>query len=171
VVHRGTRSAISTPHRGVLLVTFTERIMPITTQAWLLLSMYLGSSFYLKSQRFSAVSAGAPARRLLPSQVLCMRAVPFGWYISSPNQVPRYSAYVEMLGDFFTPGCRHEVNVSNATRDQARKVRPYSCPLATLSNLYSLDVSLNSEYCSFLIETTMDVTPDTMSFSHLSTPL
>ena len=38
------------------------------------------------------------------------------------GQVLRYSVYVGMLGEFFTPGCRHEVNVSSETRRLARKV-------------------------------------------------
>lgn len=37
------------------------------------------------------------------------------------DQVPRYSAYVGMLGEFFTPGSRHEINVSSETRRQAGK--------------------------------------------------
>ncbi|CAN0269920.1 unnamed protein product, partial [Ectocarpus sp. 8 AP-2014] len=38
-------------------------------------------------------------------------------------QVPRYSEYLGILGEFFTPGCRHEVNVSSETRFQVAKAR------------------------------------------------
>ncbi|CAM9247760.1 unnamed protein product [Ectocarpus sp. 6 AP-2014] len=38
-------------------------------------------------------------------------------------QVPRYSEYLGILGEFFTPGCRHEVNVSSETRLQVAKAR------------------------------------------------
>eukprot|EP00903_Cladosiphon_okamuranus_P011568 g10883.t1 len=40
-------------------------------------------------------------------------------------QVLRYSVYVGMLGEFFTPGCRHEVNVSCETRRHVRKLMKF----------------------------------------------
>ncbi|CAM9798116.1 unnamed protein product [Hapterophycus canaliculatus] len=37
-------------------------------------------------------------------------------------QVARYSTYVGIVGEFFLPGCRHEVNVSSETRLQVSKL-------------------------------------------------
>ncbi|CAM9440291.1 unnamed protein product, partial [Scytosiphon promiscuus] len=41
---------------------------------------------------------------------------------SRSYQVARYSAYVGIIGEFFLPGCRHEVNVSSDTRRQVSRL-------------------------------------------------
>ncbi|CAM9647409.1 unnamed protein product, partial [Ectocarpus fasciculatus] len=55
--------------------------------------------------------AEQPSQQLQPIEQRCV------------YQVPRYSEYLGMLGEFFTPGCRHEVNVSCETRCQVAQAR------------------------------------------------
>ncbi|CAM9112873.1 unnamed protein product, partial [Ectocarpus sp. 12 AP-2014] len=70
---------------------------------------------HVNSRRFRpslfSLRAEQPSQQLQPVEQRCA------------YQVPRYSEYLGMLGEFFTPGCRHEVNVSSATRCQVAKAR------------------------------------------------
>ncbi|CAB1113961.1 unnamed protein product [Ectocarpus sp. CCAP 1310/34] len=71
---------------------------------------------HVNSRRFRpsifSLRAEQPSQQLQPVEQHCA------------YQVPRYSEYLGMLGEFFTPGCRHEVNVSSETRCQVAQAPP-----------------------------------------------